>query len=137
MSSVSLTTTAVPVAGELALLRTRLAESEAARRALARRLAALEQSHPLTNLLRRLTATEFRIAELASTGATNREISRAVFLSEKTIEWNLSKVYRKLHVRSRTELAAKMIRNAAGSPSNSRHEHKSTVAAQTRKFRRG
>jgi DNA-binding CsgD family transcriptional regulator len=34
-------------------------------------------------------------------------------MSPKTVEWNLSKVYRKLHVRSRTELAAKSARGAS------------------------
>jgi hypothetical protein len=33
-----------------------------------------------------------------------------MWLSPKTIEWNLSKIYRKLGVRSRTELAAKLAR---------------------------
>jgi DNA-binding CsgD family transcriptional regulator len=90
----------------------RLAESEAARRALVRRLAALEQSRPLSNLLRRLTPTEARVTELAAAGATNREIADTLFLSAKTVEWNLSKVYRKLYVRSRTELATKVVRVA-------------------------
>ena len=102
-----------PTAQELAALRVRLAESEAARQALARRLSALEQSRPLTNLLRRLTPTELRVTELAAAGATNREIADALFLSAKTVEWNLSKVYRKLYVRSRTELATKVVRSAA------------------------
>jgi DNA-binding CsgD family transcriptional regulator len=101
---------------ELAALRMRLAESEAARRDLARRLAALEQSCPLTNLLRRLTPTELRVTELAAAGATNREIADALFLSAKTVEWNLSKVYRKLYVRSRTELATKVVRGVGRLP---------------------
>ena len=104
---------------ELAALRVRLAESEAERRALARRLAALEQSHPLSNLLRRLSPTELRVTELAAAGATNREIADALFLSAKTVEWNLSKVYRKLYVRSRTELATKVVRGAARLPQTS------------------
>jgi DNA-binding CsgD family transcriptional regulator len=91
----------------------RLAKSEAERRALTRRLSALEQSRPLTNLLRRLTPTELRVTELAAAGATNREIADALFMSAKTVEWNLSKVYRKLYVRSRTELATKVVRSAA------------------------
>jgi DNA-binding CsgD family transcriptional regulator len=52
-----------------------------------------------------LTETEARIAELAASGLTNPEIAAAVFVSRKTVEANLSKVYRKLGVRSRVELA--------------------------------
>ncbi|HYZ76300.1 MAG TPA: helix-turn-helix transcriptional regulator [Gaiellaceae bacterium] len=94
----------------------RLAASEAERRALTRRLVALEQSRPLSNLLRRLTPTELRVTELAAAGATNREIADALFLSAKTVEWNLSKVYRKLYVRSRTELATKVVRRVGRLP---------------------
>jgi DNA-binding NarL/FixJ family response regulator len=97
---------------ELAALRVRLAESEAARRVLTSRLSALEASRPLTCLLRRLTPTELQVTELAAAGATNREIADALFMSAKTVEWNLSKVYRKLYVRSRTELATKVVRSA-------------------------
>lgn len=52
-----------------------------------------------------LTRTEARIAELAAQGMSNREIAAAAFVSRKTVEANLTKVYRKLGVRSRTELA--------------------------------
>jgi DNA-binding CsgD family transcriptional regulator/tetratricopeptide (TPR) repeat protein len=52
-----------------------------------------------------LTPAERRVAELAGSGATNREIAAACYLSVKTVEATLSRVYRKLSVRSRTELA--------------------------------
>ena len=52
-----------------------------------------------------LSATEERIVDLARSGRTNREIAEAMSLSPKTVEWNLSKIYRKLAVRSRTERA--------------------------------
>jgi len=52
-----------------------------------------------------LTPTEQRVADLAADGKTNREIADGLFLSVKTVEANLSRVYRKLGVRSRTELA--------------------------------
>lgn len=55
-----------------------------------------------------LTETEAVIAELAATGMTNPEIAAAVFVSRKTVEANLSKVYRKLGVRSRVELARRL-----------------------------
>ncbi|MGX7828107.1 LuxR C-terminal-related transcriptional regulator [Actinokineospora sp. 24-640] len=52
-----------------------------------------------------LTATEQRIARLAADGATNREIADGLYLSVKTVEATLTRVYRKLGVRSRTQLA--------------------------------
>ncbi|TQF01234.1 AAA family ATPase [Kitasatospora acidiphila] len=52
-----------------------------------------------------LTPSEQRIAALAADGATNREIAAACYISVKTVEASLSRVYRKLGVRSRTELA--------------------------------
>jgi DNA-binding CsgD family transcriptional regulator len=52
-----------------------------------------------------LTETEARIARLAANGRTNPEIAAEVFLSRKTVEDNLSKIYRKLGIRSRIELA--------------------------------
>ena len=53
-----------------------------------------------------LTATERRVAELAATGQSTREVADAAFLSPKTVENMLTSVYRKLGVRSRAELAA-------------------------------
>ena len=53
-----------------------------------------------------LTPTESRVAELAATGAQNKEIAAALFVSVKTVEANLSRVYAKLGIRSRVELAA-------------------------------
>ncbi|HET6868093.1 MAG TPA: AAA family ATPase [Solirubrobacteraceae bacterium] len=52
-----------------------------------------------------LSATESEIARLVAAGRTNREVADALHLSARTVEWNLSKLYRKLGVRSRTELA--------------------------------
>ena len=47
------------------------------------------------------------MAELAAAGHTNREVAQALFLSVHTVEDNLGRIYRKLGIRSRTELAAK------------------------------
>jgi DNA-binding CsgD family transcriptional regulator len=58
-----------------------------------------------------LTATELRVAELAAAGITNREIARAAFMSEKTVEAHMSRVYRKLGIHSRAELGARMAGN--------------------------
>jgi ATP/maltotriose-dependent transcriptional regulator MalT len=51
-----------------------------------------------------LTPAERRVAELAVSGVTNRDIAAALFISPKTVEVNLSRIYRKLKVRSRMEL---------------------------------
>jgi DNA-binding CsgD family transcriptional regulator len=52
-----------------------------------------------------LTPTEEKVARAVAEGATNEEVARALFMSPKTVEWNLSRIYRKVGVRSRTELA--------------------------------
>jgi DNA-binding NarL/FixJ family response regulator len=53
-----------------------------------------------------LTASERRIAAMASEGLSNPEIAQALFITKKTVESHLSNAYRKLGIRSRTELAA-------------------------------
>jgi DNA-binding NarL/FixJ family response regulator len=55
-----------------------------------------------------LTTSERRVAELAATGLTNRDVAAALFVSPKTVEANLARVYRKLGIRSRAELGARM-----------------------------
>ena len=55
-----------------------------------------------------LTDSERRVAELAAAGRTNREIAQALFISPKTVEANLARVYRKLAIASRAELGARM-----------------------------
>ena len=53
-----------------------------------------------------LTASERRIAELASEGFTNREIAQQLFVTDRTVEGHLTSVFRKLRLDSRTELPA-------------------------------
>jgi DNA-binding NarL/FixJ family response regulator len=48
------------------------------------------------------------VSELAASGRRNKEIAAALFLSVGTVEMHLSRVYRKLGVRSRTELAGRI-----------------------------
>ena len=52
-----------------------------------------------------LTAAEQRVAALVADGRTNREVAAALFLAERTVASHLTRVYAKLGVRSRTELA--------------------------------
>jgi DNA-binding CsgD family transcriptional regulator len=56
----------------------------------------------------RLTPQELQIALLVTQGRTNAEIGRAVFLSTRTVEFHLSRAYRKLGISSRTELAGRL-----------------------------
>jgi DNA-binding NarL/FixJ family response regulator len=52
-----------------------------------------------------LTETERRIAALAAEGMSNKEIASSLFVTPKTVGTQLSRIYRKVGVRSRTELA--------------------------------
>ena len=63
-----------------------------------------------------LTETERRVAELAAAGLTNREVAQRLFLSVKTVEANLARVYRKLATASRAELGARMRTRAPLTP---------------------
>jgi DNA-binding NarL/FixJ family response regulator len=54
-----------------------------------------------------LTETEQRVAALAASGLTNREIAARLFVSPKTVQANLAKVYEKLGVHSRAQLGAR------------------------------
>ncbi len=56
-----------------------------------------------------LTPSELRVAELAASGMTNRRIAESAFISPKTVEANLARVYLKLGIRSRAELGRAMM----------------------------
>jgi DNA-binding CsgD family transcriptional regulator len=60
-----------------------------------------------------LTASERRIAELASQGLTNREIAQTLFITTRTVEGHLTSIFRKLQLNSRDELPAAL---AGGTP---------------------
>lgn len=51
-----------------------------------------------------LTPSEQRVAELAAAGMKNRDVASALFISPKTVEANLARIYRKLGIKSRAEL---------------------------------
>jgi DNA-binding NarL/FixJ family response regulator len=55
-----------------------------------------------------LSATEQRVAELVAEGLSNKEVAARLFVSVRTVESNLSSVYSKLGLRSRSELAVRM-----------------------------
>lgn len=63
-----------------------------------------------------LTTSERRVAELTASGLTNREVAAQLFISAKTVEANLARVYRKLNVRSRAELGAVLASRGTASP---------------------
>jgi ATP/maltotriose-dependent transcriptional regulator MalT len=64
-----------------------------------------------------LTPTETRVADLVAEGLSNKEVASELFVSLRTVEANLTRVYAKLGIRSRTELAA--TRQASGGRSRS------------------
>ena len=55
-----------------------------------------------------LSETERQVADVVALGLTNKETADRLFMSVKTVESNLRRVYRKLGVRSRTELARRL-----------------------------
>lgn len=58
-----------------------------------------------------LSETERRVAELVACGLSNKDVAARMFVTVRTIEANLSKVYAKLGVRSRSELASRVAQN--------------------------
>lgn len=65
-----------------------------------------------------LTPRELEIAHLIATGKTNRAIAAFLGLSPRTVENHLYSMYSKLGVRSRTELALRMLRKRSKAKSD-------------------
>jgi DNA-binding NarL/FixJ family response regulator len=63
-----------------------------------------------------LTETERRVAEHVASGHSNQETAAALFMSVKTVEANLTRIFRKLSVRSRTELANRISKRDSARP---------------------
>jgi DNA-binding CsgD family transcriptional regulator len=61
-----------------------------------------------------LTETERRVAALVAQGRTNREIASAMFVTENTVQTHIRHVFRKLGLRSRTELAVQFLSEPPG-----------------------
>jgi DNA-binding CsgD family transcriptional regulator len=55
-----------------------------------------------------MTVSERRVARMAADGRSNPEIAQALFVTRKTVEKQLAGAYRKLGIRSRAELAARL-----------------------------
>ena len=76
-----------------------------------------ESPHNVPPALDALTDREREVADLVATGITNREIAARLVLSEKTIERHLSRIFGKLGIRHRAELAG-ALQTRGVSPSN-------------------
>ena len=64
-----------------------------------------------------LTATEVRVAAVVAEGLTNAQVAERLFVSRHTVDFHLRQIFRKLAVRSRTELARAVIEQVStGAP---------------------
>jgi DNA-binding CsgD family transcriptional regulator len=68
----------------------------------------LHRASPRPRRERELTSAERRVAGLVAAGRTNREVAAQLFTTVGTVEVHLTRIYRKLAVRSRTELARRV-----------------------------
>jgi ATP/maltotriose-dependent transcriptional regulator MalT len=66
-----------------------------------------------------LTRSEQRVAELAASGMTNRDVAASLFISPKTVEHSLARAYRKLGIHSRAELGQRISQLSLGESTDS------------------
>jgi DNA-binding CsgD family transcriptional regulator len=107
----------------LGIVRRRARQKRAAREAIEEALAGFEQLAAATwvetaraelgrlggrTRSEGLTPAERRVADLVAVGRTNREVAATLFLGERTVASHLTRIYAKLGVRSRTELARRL-----------------------------
>ena len=84
------------------------------RRAAAELGVAAEHLAPHGRAVERLSPQELQVALRVAEGVTNREAAEALFVTTKTVEFHLGNVYRKLGIRSRTELARLVVARRGG-----------------------
>jgi DNA-binding NarL/FixJ family response regulator len=65
----------------------------------------LRRASPRPRRDRELTSAERRVAALVAQGLKNREVAAQLFTTVATVEAHLTRIYRKLGIRSRTQLA--------------------------------
>ncbi|ROO87756.1 regulatory LuxR family protein [Actinocorallia herbida] len=86
--------------------------AERARRELA--AAGETPHHPVPHVFDTLTTQESEIAQMAAAGRTNSEIGTSLFLSPRTVEWHLRKIFTKLSITSRRGLPAALDQARSG-----------------------
>jgi DNA-binding NarL/FixJ family response regulator len=85
-------------------------------RRLGRRVTRRTRPHERGTGLSALSPREREVADQVASGKTNRSVAETLFLSEKTVETHLARIYDKLGVRSRTALTAIIAREADAAP---------------------
>jgi DNA-binding CsgD family transcriptional regulator len=82
--------------------------------------------HPTTHRSDLLTPQELQVALAVSAGATNRQVAEALFLSQKTVEFHLSRIYGRLGLHSRSDLI-RLLQERQRPPGSGRPSDKPTT----------